>query len=52
MQKGFEDFFYSEDADIFAIQETKMQASQKYWNFDGYLEYWNDADKKKAIQEL
>ncbi len=46
MQKGFEEFFYKEDADIFAIQETKMQESQKTWGFDGYYEYWNDADKK------
>ena len=46
MQKGFEHFFISEDADIFAIQETKMQESQKSWSFDGYYEYWNDADKK------
>ncbi|MFA6800657.1 MAG: exodeoxyribonuclease III [Acholeplasmataceae bacterium] len=46
MQKGFEDFFKSIDADIFAIQETKMQQSQKSWQFEGYEEYWNDADKK------
>lgn len=46
MQKGFEDFFKQEQADIFAIQETKMQASQKSWSFEGYHEYWNDADKK------
>ena len=46
MKKGFEDFFYEVDADIFAIQETKMQQSQKSWSFEGYYEYWNDADKK------
>ncbi len=46
MKKGFEDFFKSIDADIFAIQETKMQEEQKEWSFEGYDEYWNSADKK------
>lgn len=46
MKKGFESFFNQVDADIFAIQETKMQESQKSWRFNGYYEYWNDADKK------
>lgn len=46
MKKDFEMIFNSMDADIFAIQETKMQEAQKEWNFDGYFEYWNDADKK------
>ena len=45
MKKGFEDFFKKEDADFFAIQETKMQENQKEWKFDGYYEYWNNADK-------
>lgn len=46
MKKGFEEFFKAIDADIFAIQETKMQESQKEWRFEGYHEYWNDAEKK------
>ncbi len=46
MKKGFEDFFKSINADIFAIQETKMQEEQKEWSFEGYDEYWNSADKK------
>jgi exodeoxyribonuclease-3 len=46
MKNGFSDFFYAMDADIFAIQETKMQEDQKSWAFDGYDEYWNCADKK------
>jgi exodeoxyribonuclease III len=46
MNKGFSDFFKDIDADIFAIQETKMQQSQKDWSFKGYYEFWNDADKK------
>ena len=46
MNKGFQDFFETVDADIFCIQETKMQENQKTFHFDGYYEYWNDADKK------
>lgn len=45
MQKGFKEFFESLDADIFAVQETKMQESQKTFNFDGYYEYWNCAER-------
>ncbi len=45
-KKGFDAFFYRIDADIFAIQETKMQENQKDFAFEGYHEYWNDADKK------
>jgi exodeoxyribonuclease-3 len=45
MKKGFMDFFKQVDADIFAIQETKMKESQKEFQFDGYYEYWNSADK-------
>jgi len=46
MKKGFEEFFAHEDADFFSIQETKMQEVQKTFKFDGYYEYWNNADKK------
>ena len=46
MKKGFADFFNEIDADIFSIQETKMQEDQKSFSFEGYHEYWNDADKK------
>lgn len=45
-KKGFDDFFETVNADIFAIQETKMQEDQKDFTFDGYFEYWNSADKK------
>ncbi|MDA3932634.1 MAG: exodeoxyribonuclease III [Tenericutes bacterium] len=45
-RKGFDDFFQDVNADIFAIQETKMQEDQKEFEFEGYHEYWNDADKK------
>ena len=44
--KGFADFFASIDADIFCIQETKMQEGQAEFTPDGYLQYWNSAVKK------
>jgi len=46
MKKGFADFFNEMDADFFCIQESKMQEDQKSFAFEGYYEYWNDADKK------
>ncbi len=46
LAKGFADYFNAMDADIFAIQETKMQENQKEFDFAGYHEYWNCADKK------
>jgi exodeoxyribonuclease-3 len=46
LKKGFGDFFKTMDADIFAIQETKMQSDQKDFDFPDYYEYWNCADKK------
>ncbi len=46
MSKGFRNYFESIDADIFAIQETKMQEDQKDFCFPGYHEYWNSAVKK------
>ncbi|MGB4537936.1 MAG: exodeoxyribonuclease III, partial [Bacilli bacterium] len=46
MHKGFADFFNDINADIFAIQETKMQEEQKSFAFDGYKEIWNSAEKK------
>lgn len=44
--KGFTDFFKQIDADIFCIQETKMQEGQTDYDFEGYYQYWNSADKK------
>lgn len=44
--KGFEDFFYSADADFFCLQETKMQPGQADFHPDGYFEYWYSAEKK------
>lgn len=44
--KGFEDVFKSLDADIFCIQETKMQEGQLDVSFDGYKFFMNSAIKK------
>lgn len=44
--KGFEDVFHALDADFFCLQETKMQAGQLDLQFDGYLSFWNYAEKK------
>ena len=50
INKGFKDFFKEIDADIFSIQETKMQETQLDENilqiFEGYNAYWNSAEKK------
>ncbi len=45
-QKGFLDFFQKADADVFALQETKLQEGQWEKPFEGYHEYWNYAEKK------
>lgn len=47
-KKGFLDFFQKEDADIFAIQETKMQEDQleEKFRMDGYHLYMNSAERK------
>lgn len=44
--KGFMDFFNSIDADIFCIQESKMQEGQLTLDMLGYHQFWNYADKK------
>ncbi|MGL4797065.1 MAG: exodeoxyribonuclease III [Paraclostridium sp.] len=44
--KGFMDFFKEVDADIFCLQETKLQEGQIDLNLEGYYEYWNYAQKK------
>lgn len=46
LKKGFEDFFKSIDADIFCIQETKMQPDQADFAPEGYHCYFNSAEKK------
>ena len=44
--KGFLDYFKEADADIFCIQETKMQAGQLELDLEGYEQYWNYAQRK------
>ena len=44
--KGFKDFFDAEDADIFCLQETKLQEGQIDLDLSGYHQYWNYAEKK------
>ena len=46
VNKGFLDFFNKIDADIFAVQETKMQEGQLELILEGYYQYWNSAEKK------
>ena len=44
--KGFDEFFYNEDADFFCLQETKMQEGQTDFSPEGYYCYYNYAEKK------
>ncbi len=44
--KGFEEFFNQTDADVFCLQETKLQPEQVEVAFDGYHQYFNSAVKK------
>ena len=46
MGKGFMDFFRQQDADIFCLQETKLQEGQIQLDMPGYYQYWNYAEKK------
>ena len=52
LKKGFMDAFAQIDADVFCVQETKMQQGQAEIDLSGsgksesYFEYWNSADKK------
>lgn len=46
VEKGFLDFFKEIDADIFCVQETKLQEGQIQLELSGYYQYWNYADKK------
>ena len=44
--KGFLDFCALADADVYCLQETKLQAGQLEMDLPGYHQYWNYADKK------
>ncbi|MCI6283189.1 exodeoxyribonuclease III [Selenomonas sp.] len=46
LKKGFMESFRALDADIFALQETKMQEGQAILELPGYTQYWNSAEKK------
>lgn len=46
MKKGFEEYFKEVDADIFCVQETKLQEEQIDFQPEGYECYWNYAEKK------
>ena len=44
--KGFTEFLLAEDADLFCVQETKLQEGQITLDLPGYYQYWNYAEKK------
>ncbi|MBM7655001.1 exodeoxyribonuclease III [Neobacillus cucumis] len=46
VKKGFLDYFQEVNADIFCVQETKLQEGQIQLELDGYYQYWNYAEKK------
>lgn len=46
LKKGFAESFRSLDADIFCLQETKMEQGQAELDFPDYTEFWNSAVKK------
>ena len=46
LQKGFLEYFQGEDADVFCLQETKLQEGQHDLELPGYHQYWNYAEKK------
>ena len=46
VSKGFLDYFKAADADIFSIQETKLQEGQIALETEGWHQYWNYAEKK------
>jgi exodeoxyribonuclease-3 len=46
LKKDFEASFQGLDADIFCLQETKLQAGQVELDLPGYHQYWNCAEKK------
>lgn len=46
VEKGFLDFFKEVDADVFCLQETKLQQGQIDLDLPGYYQYWNYAEKK------
>ena len=48
LKKGFMESFVKLDADVFALQETKMQPEQAILDLPGYRQYWNSARATRA----
>lgn len=46
LTKGFSDYFAQAGADLFCLQETKMQPGQADFAPEGYQQFWNSAEKK------
>ena len=46
LNKGFEEFIANNNPDIVCIQETKANKEQVNFNFSGYNQYWNSAERK------
>lgn len=46
LTKGFSDYFAQANADLFCLQETKMQPGQADFAPEGYQQFWNSAEKK------
>ncbi len=46
IKKGFLDYFREVDADMFCVQEIKLQEGQIDLGLEGYYQYWNYAEKK------
>lgn len=46
LQKGFDESFLQLDADVFCLQETKMQPGQADYDPPGYLDFWHSAQRK------
>lgn len=46
MKKDFPEIFSDLDADIFCLQETKLQEGQHEFEPEGYYQYWNYAERK------
>ena len=45
LKMGFMESFVKLDADVFALQETKMQPEQAILDLPGYRQYWNSAER-------
>ena len=52
MNKGFADFLAAADPDVICLQETKKQREQATFDFPGYEEYWNSAEKRATAALL